>query len=59
MKDRLLLDTNTGDIQFHVGIWEIVLKHQAGKLRFQGLWEELLDQILFRAPWDSLPLRPN
>ena len=39
-----------------VSVWEIVLKHQTGKLRFKGLLEEVLDQILYRSPWAILAM---
>ncbi len=40
-----------------VSVWEIELKHQAGKLRLHGTLEELVDQILYRSPWSILPVR--
>jgi PIN domain nuclease of toxin-antitoxin system len=36
--------------------WEIVLKHQAGKLVLGIRLEEILDQILYRSPWTLLPI---
>lgn len=39
-----------------VSVWELALKHQAGKLHFEGLLEEVLDQILYRSPWTILPM---
>ena len=42
-----------------VSVWEIVLKHQAGKLRLQAGLEEVVDQILYRSPWTILPMAPD
>jgi len=39
--------------------WEIVLKHQAGKLLLRISLEEILDQILYRSPWTMLPIAPQ
>lgn len=39
-----------------VSVWELALKHQAGKLRFEGPLEEILDQILYHSPWTILPM---
>lgn len=39
-----------------VSIWEIVLKHQAGRLLLQTDLEEVVDQILYRSPWIILPM---
>ena len=39
--------------------WEIVLKHQAGKLLPRVRMEEILDQILYRSPWAMLPISPQ
>ena len=36
-----------------VSVWEILIKHQAGKLRFRGSLAEVLDQILYRSPWTT------
>jgi PIN domain nuclease of toxin-antitoxin system len=41
-----------------VSVWEIVLKHQAGKLRLRAGLEEVLDQVLYRSPWTILPMAP-
>ena len=40
-----------------VSVWEIVLKHQGGKLRLHGTLEEVVGQILYRSPWSILPVR--
>ena len=37
-------------------VWEIILKHQAGKLRLRSGLGEALDQILYRSPWAILPI---
>jgi len=42
-----------------VSVWEIVLKHQAGKLLLQTDLEEVVDQILYRSPWTILPMNPE
>ena len=42
-----------------VSVWEIVLKHQAGKLRFQVSLDEVIDQILYHSPWTILPMVPD
>ncbi len=40
-----------------VSVWEIVLKHHAGKLRLHAALEEVVNQILYRSPWSILPMR--
>jgi PIN domain nuclease of toxin-antitoxin system len=42
-----------------VSVWEIVLKHHAGKLRLHAALEEVVDQILYRSPWSILAMRPE
>jgi PIN domain nuclease of toxin-antitoxin system len=42
-----------------VSVWEIVLKHQAGKLLLETDLEEVVDQILYRSPWAILPMSPE
>jgi PIN domain nuclease of toxin-antitoxin system len=42
-----------------VSVWEIVLKHQAGKLVFQTDLEDVVDHILYRSPWTILPMNPE
>ena len=42
-----------------VSVWEIVLKHQAGKLRLHAALEDVVDQILYRSPWTILPMVPG
>jgi PIN domain nuclease of toxin-antitoxin system len=42
-----------------VSVWEIVIKHQSGKLRFQESLSQILDQILYRSPWTTLPVMPE
>jgi PIN domain nuclease of toxin-antitoxin system len=39
-----------------ISVWEIILKHQAGKLRLGSSLSEALDQILYYSPWDILPI---
>lgn len=42
-----------------VSVWEIVMKHQAGKLHFQVSLEEVVDQILHHPAWTILPMLPE
>jgi PIN domain nuclease of toxin-antitoxin system len=42
-----------------VSVWEIVLKHQAGKLRLQVNLDEVIDQIVYHSPWTILPMAPD
>jgi PIN domain nuclease of toxin-antitoxin system len=42
-----------------VSVWEIVLKHQAGKLLLHTDLEEIVDLILYRSPWTILPMSPE
>jgi len=39
-----------------VSVWEIVLKHQAGKLVLQTGLHEIVEQILYHSPWVILPV---
>ena len=41
-----------------ISVWEIVLKHQAGKLLLKTGLEEVLDQIQYHSTWTILPLNP-
>ena len=40
-------------------VWEIILKHQAGKLEFESGLGEVLDEILYASPWTILPILPE
>ncbi len=42
-----------------VSVWEIVLKHQAGKLLFARDLKEIVNQILYRSTWTILPISPE
>jgi PIN domain nuclease of toxin-antitoxin system len=42
-----------------VSVWEIVLKHQAGKLTFKISLDEVVDQIVYHSPWTILPMVPD
>jgi PIN domain nuclease of toxin-antitoxin system len=42
-----------------VSVWEIVLKHQAGKLRLPAGLHQVVDQILYGSPWTILPVAPE
>src|SRR6202012_3188590 len=39
-----------------VSVWEIVLKHHAGKLRLDAEPKAVVDQILYRSPWSILAM---
>ena len=39
-----------------VSIWEIIMKHQAGKLHFQPGIDELVHKILYHSPWTILQM---
>src|ERR1700681_224847 len=41
-----------------VSVWEIVLKHQVGKLIFKVSLDEVVDQIVYHSPWTILPMVP-
>lgn len=42
-----------------ISIWEIVIKHQAGKLQFDVGLEEVVNRVLYRSPWTILPVTPQ
>ena len=42
-----------------VSVWEIVLKHHAGKLHFQIGLEDVVGRILQHSAWAVLPLVPE
>lgn len=42
-----------------VSVWEIVLKHHAGKLRLPAGLDQVVDQILYGSPWTILPVAPE
>jgi PIN domain nuclease of toxin-antitoxin system len=42
-----------------VSVWEIVLKHHAGKLRLPVGLHPVVDQILYGSPWTILPVAPE
>jgi PIN domain nuclease of toxin-antitoxin system len=39
-----------------VSVWELLIKHQAGKLRLHSGLGEVLDEILYRSPWTIMPV---
>ena len=39
-----------------VSVWEIVTKHQAGKLRLRATLAEVVNQILYLSPWTIVPV---
>jgi len=56
---RALADA-TGSIAVSVAsVWEIVVKHQAGKLVFDMSLDLAVDQILYRSPWTIAPIIPE
>jgi len=42
-----------------VSVWEIVLKHHAGRLRLPAGLHQVVDQILYGSPWTILPVAPE
>jgi PIN domain nuclease of toxin-antitoxin system len=42
-----------------VTVWEIILKHQAGKLLLSSPVDDVVNQILYQSPWSILPMRPE
>ncbi len=42
-----------------VSVWEIAIKHQAGKLQLPSTLDVVLDEILYRSPWAILPVQPQ
>ena len=56
---RALADA-TGSIAVSVAsVWEIIVKHQAGKLVFDMSLDLAIDQILYRSPWTIAPITPE
>ena len=39
-----------------ISVWEIILKHQAGKLLLRSSLSEVLDLMFYRSPWRILPV---
>jgi PIN domain nuclease of toxin-antitoxin system len=39
-----------------VSVWELLIKHQAGKLRLHSALSGMLNEILYRSPWTILPI---
>jgi PIN domain nuclease of toxin-antitoxin system len=56
---RALFDPATTLIVSVVSVWEIVLKHQAGKLVLQTSLDRALDQIVHDSPWKLLSVMPE
>lgn len=42
-----------------VSVWEIILKHKAGKLIIKPALDQLVDQILYHSPWTILHVCPE
>jgi PIN domain nuclease of toxin-antitoxin system len=53
---RRLQDPNSALIVSIVSVWEIVLKHQAGKLDLDDGIEQVLNDVLYHLPWRILPV---
>lgn len=56
---RELLDPSKKLIVSVVSVWEIVLKHQAGKLELDVGLDGVLDQVIRDSPWTLLPISPE
>ena len=53
---RTLADATRSIVVSVASVWEIVVKHQAGKLVFHMSLELAMDQILYRSPWTIAPI---
>lgn len=53
---RTLGDAAKSIVVSVASVWEIVVKHQAGKLVFDMSLELAIDQILYRSPWSIAPI---
>jgi PIN domain nuclease of toxin-antitoxin system len=42
-----------------VSVWEIVLKHQTGKLTLRDSLSQVLEQVLYRSSWIILTMGPE
>ena len=51
-----LADATKSIIVSVASVWEIIVKHQAGKLVFHMSLELAMDQILYRSPWTIVPI---
>jgi len=56
---RALFDPAKSLIVSVVSVWEIVLKHQAGKVVLNASLDGALDQIIHDSPWTLLPILPE
>jgi PIN domain nuclease of toxin-antitoxin system len=56
---RELLDPSKTLIVSVVSLWEIVFKHQAGKLELDASLDGALDQVVRDSPWTLLPISPE
>ena len=56
---RQLFDPATTLIVSVVSVWEIILKHQSGKLLLKTSLGSALDQIIHDSPWTLLPVMPE
>jgi PIN domain nuclease of toxin-antitoxin system len=53
---RTLADATASIAVSVASVWEIVVKHQAGKLVFDMSLHLAIDQILYRSPWTIAPI---
>ena len=53
---RALADATKPLVVSVASVWEIVVKHQAGKLVFDMTLDLAIDQILYRSPWTIAPM---
>ena len=53
---RTLADATASIAVSVASVWEIVVKHQAGKLVFDMSLDLALDQILYRSSWTIAPI---
>jgi PIN domain nuclease of toxin-antitoxin system len=53
---RTLADATASIAVSVPSVWEIVVKHQAGKLVFDVSLGLAIDQILYRSPWTIAPI---
>ena len=56
---RELFDPETTLIVSVVSVWEMILKHQSGKLLLKTSLGAALDQIIHDSPWTLLPVMPE
>jgi len=55
---RIVVDSGTELVVSAVSLWEIVLKHQAGKLKLDVPLEDFVEAITSQESWRLLPVTP-